>query len=103
MRVKFSSSRSSPFCHLPKRSLVTHFAMPQVHIGSRGVAFTGSASRTAFSPRDSSGTAKSQKCAVLVVDDQSDVREMLREYLTFCGLDVHEACDGLEAIDVAVR
>jgi CheY-like chemotaxis protein len=41
--------------------------------------------------------------SILVVDDTRDSREMLAEYLTFCGFDVHQAEDGLEAIDKAVR
>jgi CheY-like chemotaxis protein len=40
---------------------------------------------------------------ILVADDQRDGREMLAEYLTHCGFVVHEAADGLEAIEVAVR
>ena len=41
--------------------------------------------------------------SVLVVEDQRDAREMLTEYLAFCGFVTHGAADGLEAIDVAVR
>jgi len=41
--------------------------------------------------------------SVLVVEDQHDAREMLAEYLAFCGFAVHEAQDGFEAFDVAVR
>jgi two-component system, cell cycle response regulator DivK len=41
--------------------------------------------------------------AILVVDDQRDAREMLAEYLEFCGFSVHQAQDGLEALDVARR
>ena len=41
--------------------------------------------------------------SVLVVEDQRDAREMLAEYLAFCGFVVHTARDGLEALDVAVR
>jgi len=41
--------------------------------------------------------------AVLVVEDQQDAREMLAEYLAFCGFLVHKAQDGLEAIAVALR
>jgi CheY-like chemotaxis protein len=40
---------------------------------------------------------------VLVVDDDRDAREMLSEYLAFCGFVVHRAHDGTEAIDVAAR
>lgn len=41
--------------------------------------------------------------SVLVVEDQCDAREMLTQYLGFCGFVVYEAADGLEAIDVATR
>jgi two-component system cell cycle response regulator DivK len=41
--------------------------------------------------------------SVLVVDDDRDAREMLSEYLAFCGFVVYRAQDGSEAIDVAVR
>jgi len=41
--------------------------------------------------------------SVLVVDDDRDAREMLSEYLAFCGFVVHRAQDGGEAIEVAVR
>lgn len=41
--------------------------------------------------------------SVLVVEDQRDAREMLAEYLEFCGFVVHTAADGLEAIAVAMR
>ena len=37
------------------------------------------------------------------VDDDTDAREMLSEYLAFCGFAVHQAQDGREAIDVAGR
>jgi CheY-like chemotaxis protein len=40
---------------------------------------------------------------VLVVDDQPDAREMLAEYLAFCGYDVLQAADGTQAIDLAIR
>ena len=40
---------------------------------------------------------------VVVVDDDRDAREMLSEYLAFCGFAVHQAQDGREAIDVAER
>ena len=41
--------------------------------------------------------------SVLVVDDDQDAREMLSEYLAFCGFVVHRAQDGSEAIELAVR
>jgi len=40
---------------------------------------------------------------VVVVDDDQDAREMLSEYLAYCGFAVHQARDGREAIDVAER
>ena len=40
---------------------------------------------------------------IVVVDDDPDAREMLSEYLAFCGFAVHQAQDGREAIDVAER
>jgi CheY-like chemotaxis protein len=40
---------------------------------------------------------------VVVVDDDRDAREMLAEYLAFCGFSVHQAQDGREAIDMAER
>jgi PleD family two-component response regulator len=40
---------------------------------------------------------------ILVVDDQREAREMLTEYLAFCGFVVQSAADGLEAVDLAVR
>ena len=40
---------------------------------------------------------------IVVVDDDPDAREMLSEYLAFCGFAVHQAQDGCEAIDVAER
>jgi two-component system, cell cycle response regulator DivK len=43
------------------------------------------------------------KPSVLVVDDSSDGREMLTEYLAFCGFHVAAAQDGTEAIEVARR
>src|SRR5688572_19526239 len=41
--------------------------------------------------------------SVLVVDDCSDGREMLSEYLAFRGFHVTEAQDGIEAVAVARR
>ena len=40
---------------------------------------------------------------IVVVDDDRDAREMLSEYLAFCGFAVHQARDGHEAIEVAER
>lgn len=41
--------------------------------------------------------------SILVVDDQRDGRDMLTDYLTQCGYEVHTAVDGLDAIDAALR
>src|SRR4051812_31145378 len=48
-------------------------------------------------------TAIKLAASVLVVDDDRDAREMLSEYLSFCGFVVHRAQDGSEAVEVAVR
>lgn len=39
---------------------------------------------------------------VLVVDDHSDTREICKQLLTHFGYEVLLACDGVEAVDVAV-
>jgi len=44
-----------------------------------------------------------RKPSILVVDDVEDGRQMLVEYLSFCGFAVLEARDGAEAIDIARR
>jgi two-component system cell cycle response regulator DivK len=41
--------------------------------------------------------------SILVVDDDPDSRDMLVEYLRLCGFVVHEAEDGFEAIEIAMR
>jgi two-component system cell cycle response regulator DivK len=41
--------------------------------------------------------------SILVVEDQRDAREMLSEYLTVSGFVVHQAQDGMEAVDLASR
>ncbi len=38
---------------------------------------------------------------VLIVDDHTESREGIAEYLSLCGFDVTTAADGLEAIEVA--
>ena len=40
-------------------------------------------------------------CSVLVVDDDPDNRDVLAEYLTFCGFRVACACNGAEALSLA--
>ena len=42
-----------------------------------------------------------QRPSVLIVDDTVDDREMLVEYLRFCGFPVTEAAGGAEAIQIA--
>jgi len=46
--------------------------------------------------------AKRQKPRVLVVDDYSDAREMYGEYLDYCGFEVVEATNGIEALQQAL-
>jgi len=41
------------------------------------------------------------QCSVLVVDDDPDNRDVLAEYLRFCGFDVCSACNGPEALSIA--
>src|SRR6202030_1001176 len=43
------------------------------------------------------------KATILVVDDESQIRRVLRATLSSDGYDVVEAKDGLEAIDVVIR
>jgi two-component system, cell cycle response regulator DivK len=45
---------------------------------------------------------KAEKPRVLVVDDYPDAREMYSEYLEYCGFEVVEASNGLEALQRAV-
>ena len=45
--------------------------------------------------------AKSDKPRVLVVDDYPDAREMYGEYLEYCGFEVVEAANGVEALQRA--
>ena len=47
-------------------------------------------------------TTKSLRPRVLLVDDYPDAREMYSEYLEFCGFDVVEAGNGMEALQRAV-
>src|SRR5258707_14738581 len=43
-------------------------------------------------------TKKSGRPRVLLVDDYPDAREMYSEYLEFCGFEVGEAGNGMEAL-----
>jgi DNA-binding response OmpR family regulator len=43
------------------------------------------------------------KATILVVDDESQIRRVLRATLSSDGYDVIEAKDGLEAIDMVIR
>lgn len=47
-------------------------------------------------------TTKAAKPRVLVVDDYPDAREMYCEYLEYCGFDVVEAANGMEALQRAL-
>src|SRR6266852_4186870 len=47
--------------------------------------------------------AKREKSRVLVVDDYSDAREMYSEYLDYCGFEVVEATNGMEALQRALE
>ena len=47
-------------------------------------------------------TTKRERPRVLLVDDYPDAREMYAEYLEFCGFDVVEAGNGIEALQRAV-
>jgi two-component system cell cycle response regulator DivK len=44
-----------------------------------------------------------QRPCVLVVDDHADAREMYGAYLQFCGFDVVEAANGIEAVQRALN
>ena len=38
---------------------------------------------------------------ILVVDDEANIREVIKEYAEFEGHEVDEACDGMQAVDMA--
>lgn len=38
---------------------------------------------------------------ILIVDDEANIREVLKEYAEFEGHDVSEACDGMQAVEMA--
>jgi len=44
-----------------------------------------------------------EKPRVMVVDDYPDAREMYSEYLEYCGFDVVQAANGMEALQRAVE
>src|SRR3954467_7898666 len=46
-------------------------------------------------------TKKLERPPLLLVDDYPDAREMYSEYLEFCGFDVVEAANGMEALQRA--
>src|SRR5438552_926099 len=48
-------------------------------------------------------TKKVERQRVLLVDDYSDAREMYSEYLEFCGFEVVEASNGMEALERAAE
>jgi two-component system, cell cycle response regulator DivK len=43
------------------------------------------------------------KSCVMVVDDYPDAREMYSEYLEYCGFDVVQAANGMEALQRAIE
>src|SRR5207247_8490491 len=47
-------------------------------------------------------TQKSDRPRVLVVDDYTDAREMYGEYLEYCGFEVVQASNGMEALQRAI-
>ena len=47
-------------------------------------------------------TSKPEKPRVLVVDDYPDAREMYGEYLEYCGFEVVQASNGMEALQRAL-
>ena len=47
-------------------------------------------------------TSKPEKPRVLVVDDYPDAREMYGEYLEYCGFEVVQASNGMEALQRAI-
>lgn len=47
-------------------------------------------------------TTKAEKPRVLVVDDYPDAREMYSEYLEYCGFEVVQAANGVEALQSAL-
>ena len=52
---------------------------------------------------DFSGYRASSNLTILIVEDHDDTREMLRILLETWGFRVVEACNGLEAVETAVR
>jgi len=48
-------------------------------------------------------TSEIERSCVLIVDDYPDARQMYREYLDFCGFDVVEAANGVEALQQALN
>src|SRR5436309_3048388 len=51
---------------------------------------------------DNETETKPDRPRVLLVDDYPDAREMYSEYLEFCGFEVVEAANGMEALERAV-
>ena len=47
--------------------------------------------------------AGAEKPRVMVVDDYPDAREMYSEYLEYCGFDVVQAANGMEALQRAIE
>jgi CheY-like chemotaxis protein len=73
-----------------------------VHFSSQFLPFRGQQSHSQSSHKQTS-VRDSQKCRwALVVDDVSDVREMLSVILTHAGYEVSEAACAKDAIDLAL-
>jgi len=59
-----------------------------------------SEAETAAAENNSSGTAAGTE-TILFVEDEESVRELVRDYLKATGYHVLEACDGIQALEVA--
>ena len=71
--------------------------------GPRVAAPTVRTKERGLTPRESTDmTGNSGKPRILVVDDYPDAREMYSEYLDYCGFEVVEAANGMEALQRAV-
>ncbi len=62
-------------------------------------------SRNQCAPFHSSGgalfTGVDKMYKILIVDDEANIREVLKEYAEFEGHEVSEACDGMQAVEMA--
>jgi signal transduction histidine kinase/integral membrane sensor domain MASE1/ActR/RegA family two-component response regulator len=71
----------------------------------RGSRFTVRLPTTAVSPRppDAPPARGDRRQRILVVEDNDDAREMLRELVRLLGHDVHDVADGLSGVAMAIR